>query len=68
MNAIIIILIIVMSCQMFALVVSLLVDALIEGEKHRFIKTKKILLKFFIPFSWFIPMVVGIMTWWRKLP
>ena len=47
---------------------ALISDAVEDEGDNNFITSKRDVLKFLIPFFWFVPMVVAILTWWKKLP
>ena len=67
MKALIITLLIIEGLQMIALFSAIMTDVSEYEPKDRFIRSKRDVLKFFIPFFWLIPVVNMTLRWWYKL-
>jgi hypothetical protein len=72
MKTLLITLAIIEVIQFISLLSCIMTDAMgltdFNNEKHKkFIQSKRDVLKFFIPFFWFIPMLNMILIWWNKL-
>lgn len=67
MKAILITILIVEILQIVGLFAAVMTDATVVSDDN-LINSKKDVIKFLIPFFWFIPLVVAILTWWKKLP
>jgi hypothetical protein len=68
MKTLLITLAIIEAIQFIVLLACIMTDAMeIDEEYEKAIQSKRDVLKFFIPFFWFIPMLNMIIKWWNKL-
>ena len=66
MKTFLITLAIIEAFQIVCLFSAIMTDAM-DLDGSNFIESKRDVLKFFIPFFWFIPMLNMILRWWNKL-
>ncbi len=71
MKTLLITLAIIEVLQIISLFATIMTDAMelysYDEKYEKVIQSKRDVLKFFIPFFWFIPMLNIILTWWNKL-